>query len=362
MGDKPDPPRLKKDLQVLTGTAAKEGLNAAFPGLGSVVGEAWNIIAERSREAFLRRNEERIEAFHRRILLHEDGSLDQAVLAATLEDGDFNALLAACVADVEAEKVDLYATLTRTMMGGGVRKEMRRHFILSMRDLSVSELARLRSAYVASRHELIADRGPRIYPSEFLKSQQQNTLVGIEIGNLVTRGFVSGSALTPIGEEFVQAYSTPERLTPEAEGRKAWSGHHVAIVCYEMEAQMRWIQRLQIELERERVKSTAIALLRENHREALLFYHTGILLVGEKSLLKYERELRHFAEKAPMIAVVLHGEPSAPVTTLPIAGTVHAAGRDTSVVINEAMSALAQAVLKRAREVAAPPVASQRPR
>lgn len=117
---------------------------------------------------------------------------------------------------------------------------------------------------------------------------------------------------------------------------------------------MQWIKRFQTELEGERVKSTAIALVRENHREVRLFYHSAVLRVGETSLLPYERQLRHYAEKAPMIAVVLHGEPSPPVTTLPIAQTVHAAGRDMSVVMREAMSALAQAVLERERKSAAP--------
>lgn len=52
MNDKADPPRKMKDVQALAGTAAKEGLNAIFPGLGSVAGEAWHIIAQCSREAY----------------------------------------------------------------------------------------------------------------------------------------------------------------------------------------------------------------------------------------------------------------------------------------------------------------------
>ena len=45
MNDKADPPRKMKDVQALAGTAAKEGLNAIFPGLGSVAGIVLAVVA-----------------------------------------------------------------------------------------------------------------------------------------------------------------------------------------------------------------------------------------------------------------------------------------------------------------------------
>ena len=347
------------DIKKIGEIIFKEGL-AILPG-GEALHSLLRLRAEQTADYVRRRNEQRIEAFHQRILLMEDGSLDQTILESSFDEADFHALLSACVTDIESEKVDDYAGLTKSIALGRVPKELRRHFILALRDLAAAELSRMRSAYVATKHELIPARGPRLEPAEFLASDRPGSLKSIAVGNLTAKGFVQQGKLTPSGLEFVQACSTQEQLTPQAVGQGEWTGHHVAVISYEMGSppSNRWIDEIQSTLDLHRTKSTCLAVLRDNFQQARLPFSEAILVLGPKTerVAENVEYLQHFARFNPIVALALDGV-DVP-DGLPVTEIVHAKGRPPKEVTIDVLNALARAILAsvQARKAAAPPAA-----
>ena len=280
----------RSQLEVVVPVVAKAASDlSGIPYLGPLVGALSDLVKEhisRTRDAMRQETDQRLAAFYDE-LLHAGPNMDEQVARAMVDDKDFHALLRACVADIEAEKVRAYANLARGIACGSVAEGWRRHFILSLRDLSADELGCLRGALVASENQLIPAHMVvgSVGQDHFLREGEPGTPQAIWMNSLSGRGFVHKGQLSKAGKAFARACYSPNDLTPAALGYRTWSGHKVAIVCYELGDRTLdgvW-GSLQDGLRDAGVQSTVLAIVRENEEEARLHFTMGLLLIRART-------------------------------------------------------------------------------
>jgi len=333
-------PEGKSDLGVVAPIALKYAAEATgIPGLGpatSALVDSIQARIERTGQAMRQETEERLLDFYTR-LLGADAAMNEDVARAMVDDKDFHALLRACVADIEAEKVGAYAQLARGIASGAIPKEWRRHFILSLRDLAADDLERLRGALIAKENHLIPAQGPSMGQDHFLKPDAPGTARAISIGALAARGFAQEGKLLEAGENFARACLRPDQLTPSSIGYRAWSGHNAAILNYQMGKSRELdalADKLQDALRAHAVKSTVVAVVRTNEQQARLVFTMGILLLGERTegLESNLPHLASFAAKVPTMLVDAVGQ-AGDLPGLPLFGRVMGAGKSPGEII-----------------------------
>ncbi|WP_429581397.1 hypothetical protein [Pseudomonas frederiksbergensis] len=175
------------------------------------------------------RDEQRILEFYRAFLYRDELS-DKDILDAEIEESNFHALLNACVSDIEGEKTVPYANLTRSIALGQVEPELRRHFILSLRDLSWEELDLLRRIYVVTKHSVIPVKGTTFDVASLLSSSDAEVSQKLAVASLKSKGLVEDDKITNAGESFVIACSSVNDLTPGIYDYKVWSGYTCLIL------------------------------------------------------------------------------------------------------------------------------------
>lgn len=208
--------------------------------------------------------------------------MDEAQANALLDDGDFHALVRACVADIESEKTAAYSALARAIATGRVHKTWRRHYILALRDMSADELACLQRAFIARKYPLVPGTGPSMDEGHFLKPAPPGTFEAITIDNLATKGFVAQGKLTLTGVNFVEICVKPADLTPTAIGYRVWTGLNVAVINYQIgdDSQDKVANAICEELRTHCVKSQILAVTRDIGPTS--FTH-AVLLMGSRA-------------------------------------------------------------------------------
>lgn len=326
---------------------------SSVPLVGPLVGAVADLVKEhisRTSEAMRQEQEQRLADFYADVLGAE-ATMDEQVASAMIDDKDFHALLRACVADIEAEKVRAYANLARAIASGAVAQQWRRHFILSLRDLSADEIECLRRAFVAHISQLIPPQGPSMGPGDFLRAGEPGTPQAIWMGNLAGRGLIHGGKLSPAGKAFTQACYQSKDLTPASIGFRVWSGHNIAIVNYEIgkEPLYSLCNNLQDALRAIGVKSTVMALMRDNEQQARLVFTMGLVVAreGTKGLRENLPALGTFAAKVPTMLVYFGELPEA--ADVPLFERMDASTMERSAILDE----IRRAVLDKSRKMAA---------
>ena len=251
----------------------------------------------------------RLDAFYDALLSSND-AMDEQVARALLDDQDFHALLRACVNDIEVEKSGPYATLARAIATNGVPPELRRHFILSMRDLAYEELMCLRRATVVRFHPVVpGEGGGSLKEDKFLTAPAPGTLEAIRIANLVARGYVDDAKLTSLGVTFAQATWRAEELTPAALGWSTWSGRRVAIISCDLDDYYvgSLATRIAEEFRQYRVDSNIVAGTEQQVQHLLMFSSHALLLVGDKHAEIESRRnvLTRLGNQMPLVAALI---------------------------------------------------------
>lgn len=339
------PPRNKKDpkpsdIRKVGSTVLRRGLEA-LPAFGPILLDLIDAHTERLRESVKRDEKERLRKFYED-LLAGDTPLDSDVADKMLDSRDYHALLRACLADVEAEKVHAYAQLAKAVATGRVAAEWVRHYILSLRDISAKELDRLQRAYVAKHYPLIPTRGPIVEESVFLKSGAPGSMDSIVMGNLESRGFIHEGRLSEAGIGFIKACMSDRDLSPAAIGYNVWSEQVIAILNYEIgDKQMDHLAvGLAKELRALRMRSSIFAVNRTNVDKTRMHHTHAVLLTGSpcKHLLDNVEHLARFAQEIPLIAVSVRG----PIPLPAIRPTRHviAANRSERDVVNDVREAI----------------------
>lgn len=168
-----------------------------------------------------KRNEDRINEFHTE-LLRTDNAASKNIMNTSIEIADYQSLLKACLDDMEGEKVGYYARLAQAIALGRVDAELKRHLILTMKDISWNQLDLLGRVYVLTKHNVKPHEGPgRLEPSSVL-TKNRNTAKNLDIDFLHSKGLVAENSLSSIGKKLLDACFPAELLTLEAYHYKAW--------------------------------------------------------------------------------------------------------------------------------------------
>lgn len=311
MSDKGRPDRTEKalgsDLEKLGEASLKGGLSLLAGG--SFLYDLLKTQKESIRESVRKRDEERLDAFFSD-LLDGESPMEPSVADALIDDRDFHALLRACIADIEAEKMDAYAALARSITCGKIDGDWKRHFILSLKDMSSKELDYLRSAYVARHFNLVPQNplaGSMVQETNFLKVGQPGSHKNIALSNLIAKGFVHEERLSPTGIDFTKACTKENNLTPGALGYKCWSGQNVAIISYELGDNLMSNRAIEIEgfLRKYLIKTSIIAITRNNQQQARMSSTHGLLMLGQQTsnLQEHLKSLAEYASKVPLVVV-----------------------------------------------------------
>jgi hypothetical protein len=326
-------------------------VGAELPGIpfvGPLAGALLDLFKERkdrARESIQREADARLTTFFEE-MLHADATMDEQVAQAMLDDADFHALLRACVADIEAEKVCAYATLARRIASGKVTQQWRRHFILSLRDFSNAELKLLQRAYVAKRFDVVGGHGmDSLRETDILKAGAPGSHHSILMTNLTTRGFVHEAKLSEIGDSFASACWREVQLTPAAVGRDTWTGHRVPIISYELgkPASYNLSIAIQSAFIADRVKTSIVAVLDDRAAKHVRMFSTmAVLLVGRESnnLLASLPHLIKVASNIPILVVEMAPNPVALPGLTPFDRVV-CGDRNQAEVVNEIRQKLA---------------------
>lgn len=155
-----------------------------------------------------------------------------SVLATDIEFAD---LLQACVNDSDGNKSEAYAQLTVILKFGALEKEYRRHFILSLKQLSYESLELLRLAHVASKCQLIPHDGSWIMSqSEIFNNDKLGVIGSLTVQTLRQLGFVSSEGITDLGSLFVKSVYGRERCE-QHEDHEVWQNSSVMILTNGMQ-------------------------------------------------------------------------------------------------------------------------------
>lgn len=283
------------------------GIKVSCPG---IVSEPLSYTLDRLKEFVDRRNADRYEEFHRKLLEQSDN--EPAIPEAEIEVADYHALLNACLNDIEDEKTVAFATLTRSIALGRVPKDYRRHFILSLRDLSFDQMDYMRKLYVITKNRIPTSTGAGQLT---VKTELSNLRVGsvtyLHFSALNSRGFIESEKLTDLGISFIESSTPHEYLEPGAYGYQVWSDYRCLIIStiYGDPIENSLIDVIGRALRFNLIESGGAVLrggINERLSGGLLLANCGVLITDNDKELS-EREVEHIdkiSKKIPLVQMV----------------------------------------------------------
>jgi hypothetical protein len=313
----------------------KVALDATAPGLSALYDFAKLTIAE-VKEYRQNRDQNRAENFHQ-ALLRVDGAWNTEFAQADIQDVDFHALFSACMADIEEEKVERYAALTRSIAFGQVQRDEKRFFIMSLKELTNDDLERLRKAHIASRYDLVPTQGTRFDAKITRDPESSYRNFGYE--QLLRREFTKEGSVTPLGQRFVTACYSQIELLPSAIGTRAFDSRRLAVVSYEMESPefLRFYDGFAAALRARGMKCMPpMALLPRPRFTPLPTGVThGLIVCGSNTARLKENyaELLKFVGRVKSVGLCLSGGSIDALADLPLAGFVAADGTSYEVLL-----------------------------
>ncbi|CAM3681225.1 hypothetical protein CCOS865_02078 [Pseudomonas reidholzensis] len=183
------------------------------------------------RDYISEQSEKKAYEFHRRLLLADDDSLDEKLNQAQLDAADYHALFSACLSDIEQEKSGIYGHLAKMIATSKVPKEIRRYFILKLREMTWDQLDILAKTYVVSSHRIMPSQGNHeLRTSEILDSENPFSAKGMDIHYLNQNKFIADSKITVLGKQFIKSCFPDELITPGAYNYREWAGANYAML------------------------------------------------------------------------------------------------------------------------------------
>ena len=178
-----------------------------------------------------RLSQQRMDAYCR-YLLENGNSIDAADIEnIDVPEADFHALLTACAGEIEDEKVTFYAHMTLAIATKNFSHKERRHLILSLRDLTYSDLEVLRKMYVASINSLVPPSGGIGSRSSLLSEYIESGAFGEVTSNALSlKGMVQSDKLSSLGKSLVVCCYKKDELTPKAMNWQKWSTDRLEIL------------------------------------------------------------------------------------------------------------------------------------
>ncbi|WP_454061413.1 hypothetical protein [Candidatus Nitrospira salsa] len=278
--------RSKKTAVTVGDLLGKELLTTFIPGSGLVY-ELVKALINHGRQYYLDRTESRLEEFHLGLLNGIESQEEYSdFINKPFDLDDYYALLASCVQDIENEKVEIYSQLMRGLIGGELDPEMRRHFVKACQKLTYSELCFLKDLYIYSKHDLMTVGGIQEQIKTMLSTHEPLRRLAIE--KLMSSGFIDKEErnITSMGEKFISIIFPSGALSPEAVGRKPFSGINVGIISYRLGEGVH--STIAMEIQRAlwecQIKSCIHILDNERLRISILRYKAAILIVDNQPI------------------------------------------------------------------------------
>lgn len=297
--------RSKKSGISIAALLAKEGVSAVVPG-GGLVFDIGKALLDHGRRYIADRNDGRLEKFHR-ILLDHDGQKEYQddILNSEFEADDYHAILSSCLQDIEDQKTDVYARLLRAFIVESVSEDNRQLYIQAVKNFSMADIRYLRIIYINSKYDLMTAGGSSGQLKELFKTQ--HPLRQISLSRFVYMGFVRSNEmdLSELGQRFVQLCSTKDELTPDAIGKKAWTGVTVSILCFEIGSKdhSRFYTPLENMLWSQQIKSIT-HLVDAKRQITFNLSNAGLLLVGDKLIEgSYLEALQKCSRMFPLVRI-----------------------------------------------------------
>lgn len=296
--------RAKKSSITISELLVKEGFSAIVPG-GGLIYDAAMVLVNHGKNYFSDRTADRIEEFHSALLM---GDVNQdkfkQFINTPFQLDDYYAVLSLCVQDIEAEKVEIYSSLMRSLIENQIDRDLRRHFINSSKELTYSDLNFLKTIYINSKHDLMTVGGAKRQVENMLATE--DTLHILTIAKLKTFGFISTTeaTITHLAEQFVNIIFPSNELSPEAIGKKEFSGIKIVIVSYHLNdpIHINITTQVQDALWSRQIKSYIHIIDSSSVANSVISYSAALLVVGDKPVdEKYIYALSKFSEKRPVI-------------------------------------------------------------
>lgn len=325
--------RAKKSATSIVELLAKEGVSVVVPG-GGLIYEVTKVLVNHGKNYFSDRTANRIEDFHSALLMGDaDHEKFEHFLKAPFELDDYYAVLSSCVQDIEAEKVDIYSSLMKSLIESKLGQELRRHFIKSCKELTYSELNLLKLLYINNKHDLMTVGGTKQQVKALLSTKDTLRMLAIE--KLKSFGFIpaTGNAITPLAEQFVNTIFSGDKLLPDAIGKKEFSGIKVVIVTYQLDdpVHVRIATEAQEALWSCQIKSSIHIIDKTTFVNSIIPYNAALLIVGDKPIEpKYISALSKFSEKRPVIRLNIVDNATSGLEDIRFSGELNFTSESTS--------------------------------
>lgn len=196
--------------------------------------EIYNIsktVASCIRDYTIDHYEAKIQEFHRALLLRDDITVDEGVLQSTIDKSDYHAILQACLSDIEDEKTGIYANVMKGIACGTISKDLRRYVIITLKEISWSQLDLLAKIHVLSTKRIKPPlHAGKLEASTVIAKSDNYTTAGIDSSYLKQKKFISDSAVTSLGSIFIEACYPKDLLESSAFGYEEWSGFRYTFI------------------------------------------------------------------------------------------------------------------------------------
>ncbi|WP_421527630.1 hypothetical protein [Pseudomonas brenneri] len=216
----------KKESLSFLRKAEKYGLKLAelIPGLDKPA-----TVIKHLREFHDEQKEIRISRYCK-ALVNCISTTDYASANELATDIEFADLLQACVNDSDSNKAEAYAQLTITLKFGSLDKEYRRHFMLSLKQLTHEDLELLRLAHIATKNELIPEHGYGVLSQrDILNNHKLGVIRSLSVETLRQLGLIKPEGITDLGKLFIKSVYSRE-LCDHHEGFKIWQSPPIIIL------------------------------------------------------------------------------------------------------------------------------------
>lgn len=215
---------MNKSNNILLKTADKlvNVLLAPVPAGQSLYEMIKEILAQ-SKDYIRNEQEKRFIRFHEAILKgnHED---NYDLSDAYIDQANYSTLLNACLQDIESEKVDFYAELTKNIARNKIPQEFVRPLILNLKEFSFQDIDDMRRSYVCKKYRIRSYPGSSDMKIELLPSIQEfHEFYGRNLMEL--RGLCKNGELTEFGDIFLESCLDKNKLTPISCDMEEWKNN-----------------------------------------------------------------------------------------------------------------------------------------
>jgi len=295
--------RSKKTAVTVGDLLGKELLTTIVPGSGLGY-ELAKALINHGKSYFSDRTEGRLEEFYLALLKGKTSENEYSdFLNKPMDIDDYYAVLTSCIQDIENEKVSIYSQLMVGLIVSNISGEVRRHFIRTCEELTYSELCFFKDLYINSEHDLMTVGGVQQQVKEMLSTNEP--LRRLAIAKLMSSGFIDKdeSGITSMGKIFISIIFPPDALSPEAVGRKPFSGINMGIISYRLGEGVHSTIAMEIQgaLWESQIKSSIHILDSEKLSISILKYGAAVLIVDDNPIdSEFIESLSKFSNKRPL--------------------------------------------------------------